>query len=64
MVEQYFPTIGKIPFEGTESKNPLAFHYYDANRVVMGKPMKESPQHIQLKISKYNIYYLYMYQLY
>ena len=41
MVEQYFPTIGKIPFEGTESKNPLAFHYYDANRVVMGKPMKE-----------------------
>ena len=41
MAEQYFPTIGKIPFEGTESKNPLAFHYYDANRVVMGKPMKE-----------------------
>ena len=37
----YFPTIGNIPFEGVESKNPLAFHYYDASRVVMGKPMKE-----------------------
>ena len=37
----YFPTIGNIPFEGVESKNPLAFHYYDAERVVMGKPMKD-----------------------
>ena len=41
MSKEYFPTIGKIPFEGPDSKNPLAFHYYDANRVVMGKPMKE-----------------------
>ena len=41
MAKEYFPTIGKIPFEGVESKNPLAFHYYDAERVVMGKPMKD-----------------------
>ena len=41
MAKEYFPTIGKIPFEGAESKNPLAFHYYDAERVVMGKPMKD-----------------------
>ena len=41
MATEYFPTIGKIPFEGTGSKNPLAFHYYDAERVVLGKPMKE-----------------------
>ena len=40
-MKQYFPTIGKIPFEGPQSKNPLAFHYYDANRVVAGKPMKD-----------------------
>ena len=39
--KEYFPSIGKIRFEGTESKNPLAFHYYDAERVVMGKPMKD-----------------------
>ena len=37
----YFPTIGKIPFEGAESKNPMAFHYYNAEQVVLGKPMKE-----------------------
>ena len=41
MAKEYFPTIGKIPFEGVESKNPLAFHYYDAERVVAGKPMKD-----------------------
>ena len=37
----FFPNIGKINFEGKDSKNPLAFHYYDENRVVMGKTMKE-----------------------
>ena len=41
MARQYFPEIGKIPFEGPESKNPMAFHYYDAERVVAGKTMKE-----------------------
>ena len=30
-----------IPYEGPRSKNPLAFKYYDANRLVMGKPMKD-----------------------
>ena len=40
-MKEYFPTIGKIPFEGPKSKNVLAFHYYDANQKVMGKPMKE-----------------------
>lgn len=39
--KEYFPTIGKIRFEGTESHNPLAFRYYDADRMVLGKPMKE-----------------------
>lgn len=38
---EYFPGIRKIKFEGTESHNPLAFRYYDAERVVLGKPMKE-----------------------
>jgi xylose isomerase len=40
-IKEYFPGIGKIEFEGKESKNPMAFHYYDANRVIMGKPMKD-----------------------
>ena len=38
---EYFPQIKKIPFEGTESKNVMAFHYYDPERVVMGKKMKD-----------------------
>ena len=41
MAKEYFPEIGKIAYEGPESKNPMAFHYYDAERVVAGKKMKD-----------------------
>ncbi len=36
-----FPDIEKIRFEGPQSKNMLAFHHYDENEVVEGKPMRE-----------------------
>ncbi|WP_188152218.1 xylose isomerase [Teredinibacter waterburyi] len=39
--KEYFPGIGKIAYEGPESDNPLAFKYYDENRVVAGRTMKE-----------------------
>ncbi|MDR2793687.1 MAG: xylose isomerase [Treponema sp.] len=39
--KEYFPGIGNIPFEGADSKNPLAFKYYDAEKVVQGKKMKD-----------------------
>ncbi len=39
--KEYFPGIGKIKFEGKESKNPLAFRYYDAGKMIMGKKMSE-----------------------
>ncbi len=39
--KEYFPTVGKIPFEGKDSKNPMAFHYYDPEKVVAGKKMKD-----------------------
>ncbi|NBC81776.1 MAG: xylose isomerase [Bacteroidetes bacterium] len=39
--KEYFKGIGKIPYEGTDSKNPLAFRWYDENKVVAGKTMKE-----------------------
>ncbi|MDE6648611.1 MAG: xylose isomerase [Muribaculaceae bacterium] len=39
--KEYFPNIGKIKFEGTSSYNPLAYRYYDAEKVILGKPMKE-----------------------
>ena len=41
MSKEYYPEIGKIPFEGPESKNVMAFHYYEPERVVMGKKMKD-----------------------
>jgi xylose isomerase len=37
----YFPAVGKIKFEGKDSKNPLAFRYYDAEKIICGKPMKD-----------------------
>ena len=37
----YFPEIDKIKFEGKDSKNPMAFHYYDPEKVVAGKKMKD-----------------------
>lgn len=40
-MDKYFKGINKIQFEGAESKNPMAFRYYDENRVVAGKTMKE-----------------------
>ena len=40
-MKEYFPNIGKIPFEGPESKNPVAFHYYEPERIVAGRKMKD-----------------------
>ena len=39
--KEYFPGIGKIKFEGKESMNPMAYRYYDAEKVIMGKKMKD-----------------------
>ncbi|MDE6374331.1 MAG: xylose isomerase, partial [Alistipes sp.] len=41
MAKQYFPTVGKIAFEGAASKNPMAFRYYEPERVVKGRKMKD-----------------------
>ena len=38
---EIFKNIPKIKYEGNNSKNPLAFKYYDAERVILGKKMKE-----------------------
>ena len=39
--KEFFPGIGKIYFEGKDSKNPLAFKYYDENQEVGGKSLKD-----------------------
>lgn len=39
--KEFFPTVKKICYEGPESTNPMAFRYYNAEEVILGKPMKE-----------------------
>jgi len=38
---EFFRNIPEIKYEGTASDNPLAFRWYDENKVVGGKTMKE-----------------------
>lgn len=40
-MSDFFKNIGKIPYEGKGSSNPLAFKYYNPDEVVAGKPMKD-----------------------
>ena len=40
-MEEIFKGIPEIKYEGPDSKNPLAFKYYDPDRIVMGKKMSE-----------------------
>ncbi|BCS89731.1 xylose isomerase [Pseudodesulfovibrio sediminis] len=40
-MNEFFPKVKKIEFEGRDSTNPLAFKFYDESRVVAGKTMKE-----------------------
>ena len=39
--KEFFPGIGKIKYEGPQSDNPLAYKWYDENRKIAGKTMKE-----------------------
>jgi xylose isomerase len=38
---EFFKDIPQIKYEGTETDNPLAYRWYDENKVVAGKTMKE-----------------------
>ena len=38
---EFFDTVDRILFEGPESDNPLAFRWYDADRMVAGKTMRD-----------------------
>ena len=39
--KEFFKQIGQIKYEGLQSDNPLAFRWYDANKIVGGKSMKD-----------------------
>ena len=40
-MSELFKNIPTIKYEGKNTKNPFAFRYYDADRVIMGKKMSE-----------------------
>ncbi len=41
MPEIHFPTVDPIRYEGPESESPLAFRWYDRDRVVLGRRMED-----------------------
>ncbi|UOR06560.1 xylose isomerase [Hymenobacter aerilatus] len=50
---EYFKGIDVIKYEGRESDNPLAFKWYDENRVVAGKTMKD---HLRFAVSYWHTF--------
>jgi xylose isomerase len=40
-MQEFFPEVKKIKYEGPDSKNPLAFKHYNPNQKIMGKSMAE-----------------------
>ena len=38
---QYFPDVEPIRYEGPNSDSPLSFRHYDADKLILGKPMRE-----------------------
>lgn len=40
-MNEFFPKIKKIKYEGPDSRNPLAFKHYKSNQKIMGKTMAE-----------------------
>ena len=40
-MNKFFPKIKKIKYEGSDSKNPLAFKHYNPKQKIMGKTMAE-----------------------
>lgn len=38
---EHFPGVGRIRFEGPDATTPMAFRYYDADRLVAGRKMRD-----------------------
>ncbi|HTQ64972.1 MAG TPA: xylose isomerase [Puia sp.] len=39
--KEFFPSVGEIKYEGPQSDNPFSFKWYDENKMVGGKKMKD-----------------------
>ncbi len=51
--KEAYPGIGKIRYEGKESKNPLAFRWYDPDKVVSGKTLKD---HLRFSVAYWHTF--------
>jgi len=40
-MSEFFKGIDPVPFKGPDTDDPLAFRFYDRDRLVLGKPMRE-----------------------
>ncbi len=38
---EYYNDVKKVKYEGSKSKNPFAFKYYNADEIILGKKMKD-----------------------
>lgn len=52
-MSEFFEGIGKIPYEGPQSDNPLAFKYYNADEKIGGKTMKE---HLRFSVAYWHTF--------
>ena len=52
-MSEFFPGIGPIKYEGPGSRNPLAFRYYDADRKVLGKTMRD---HLRFSVAYWHAF--------
>jgi xylose isomerase len=50
----YFPEVSeRVPYEGPDTRNPLAFRYYDSERVVAGKTMAD---HLRFSVAYWHTF--------
>ncbi|MBN1892143.1 MAG: xylose isomerase [Clostridiales bacterium] len=40
-MSDFYPTVPKIRYEGSKSKNPMSFRFYDPDEVIAGKTMRD-----------------------
>ncbi len=53
-MQEFFPEVqGVIPYEGADSKNPLAYKYYDAKQMVGSKTMEE---HLRVAVAYWHTF--------
>ena len=52
-MNSYFNQIPTIKYEGPDTKNPLAYRYYDANKIIAGKKMAE---HFRFSVAYWHIF--------